>query len=107
MPDAYSTRPEHNIGGDRLTRLKEFHKNYKDDGSNTSRNAPIEVELAYEILREEGKGNPVYFKTLIRDVISVMDKTVQNEAAADVTVYPCRQRLILTPGVQVLSPRST
>ena len=87
MPDAYSTRPEHNIGGDRLTRLKEFHRNYKDDGSNTSRNAPIEVELAYEILREEGKGNPVYFKTLIRDVISVMDKTVQNEAAAISEIY--------------------
>lgn len=59
----------------------------KDDGNRSSRNAPIEVELAYQILSDSGKENPLYFKKLIREVIDVTHKTVQNEAAAISEIY--------------------
>lgn len=46
-----------------------------------------EVDLAYQILSEAGKDNPLYFKKLIREVIARKNKTVQNEAAAISEIY--------------------
>ena len=46
-----------------------------------------EVDLAYQILSDSGKENPLYFKKLIREVIARQNKTVQNEAAAISEVY--------------------
>ena len=46
-----------------------------------------EVELAYQILSESGKENPLYFKKLIREVIARKNITVQNEAAAISEIY--------------------
>ena len=46
-----------------------------------------EVDLAYKILSEAGKENPMYFKKLIREVIARKNKTVQNEAAAISEIY--------------------
>ncbi|MBR0287562.1 MAG: DNA-directed RNA polymerase subunit delta [Selenomonadaceae bacterium] len=46
-----------------------------------------EVDLAYQILSESGKDNPVYFKNLIREIIARKNKTVQNEAAAISEIY--------------------
>ena len=46
-----------------------------------------EVDLAYQILSEAGKDNPIYFKKLIREVISRQNKVVQNEAAAISEIY--------------------
>lgn len=46
-----------------------------------------EVELAYQILSEAGKENPLYFKKLIREVIARKNITVQNEAAAISEIY--------------------
>lgn len=46
-----------------------------------------EVDLAYQILSEAGKENPLYFKKLIREVIARKGKTVQNEAAAISEIY--------------------
>lgn len=46
-----------------------------------------EVDLAYQILSEAGKDNPIYFKKLIREVIARKGKTVQNEAAAISEIY--------------------
>lgn len=46
-----------------------------------------EVDLAYQILSEAGKENPLNFKRLIREVITRKNKTVQNEAAAISEIY--------------------
>ena len=46
-----------------------------------------EVDIAYQILSEAGKDNPLYFKKLIREVIARQHKTVQNEAAAISEIY--------------------
>ena len=46
-----------------------------------------EVDLAYQILSEAGKDNPVYFKKLIREIIKKKNKIVQNEAAAISEIY--------------------
>ena len=46
-----------------------------------------EVDVAYQILSESGKENPLYFKKLIREVIARKNKTVQNEAAAISEIY--------------------
>jgi DNA-directed RNA polymerase subunit delta len=46
-----------------------------------------DVDLAYQILSESGKENPLYFKKLIREVITRKNKTVQNEAAAISEIY--------------------
>ena len=46
-----------------------------------------EVDLAFKILSESGKSNPLYFKTLIREVIARKNKIVQNEAAAISEIY--------------------
>lgn len=46
-----------------------------------------EVDLAYQILVESGKDNPIYFKKLIREIISKKNKIVQNEAAAISEIY--------------------
>ena len=46
-----------------------------------------EVDLAYQILSEAGKDNPVYFKKLIREIIDKKNKVVQNEAAAISEIY--------------------
>ncbi len=46
-----------------------------------------EVDLAYQILSEAGKDNPIYFKKLIREIIARKNKTVQNEAAAISEIY--------------------
>ena len=53
---------------------------------NNFENIP-EVELAYQILSESGKENPLYFKKWIREVISRKNITVQNEAAAISEIY--------------------
>ena len=46
-----------------------------------------EVDLAYQILSDAGKDNPMYFKTLIRQIIAKKNKIVQNEAAAISEIY--------------------
>lgn len=46
-----------------------------------------EVDLAYQILSESGKENPIYFKKLIREIIAKKNKVVQNEAAAISEIY--------------------
>ena len=46
-----------------------------------------EVDIAYKLLTESGKDNPVHFKTLIRTIIALKGKTVQNEAAAISEIY--------------------
>ena len=46
-----------------------------------------EVDLAYQILSESGKDNPIYFKKLIREIIAKKNKIVQNEAAAISEIY--------------------
>ncbi len=46
-----------------------------------------EVDLAYQILSESGKENPIYFKKLIRQIIAKKNKVVQNEAAAISEIY--------------------
>ena len=46
-----------------------------------------EVDIAYQILSKAGKDNPIYFKTLIREIIAKKNKVVQNEAAAISEIY--------------------
>lgn len=46
-----------------------------------------EVDIAYQILSAAGKDNPIYFKTLIHEVIAKKNKIVQNEAAAISEIY--------------------
>ena len=46
-----------------------------------------EVDLAYKILSESGKDNPIHYKALILDILKRMNKEVQNEAAAISEVY--------------------
>ena len=46
-----------------------------------------EVDLAYQILSEAGKDNPIYFKKLILEIIARQNKTVQNEATAISEIY--------------------
>jgi len=46
-----------------------------------------EVDLAYKILSESGKDNPIHYKALILDILNRMNKEVQNEAAAISEVY--------------------
>ena len=46
-----------------------------------------EVDLAYQILSESGKENPLYFKKWIREIIARKNMTVQNEAAAISEIY--------------------
>ena len=46
-----------------------------------------EVDLAYRILTESGKDNPIYYKDLILDILNRKQKEVQNEAAAISEVY--------------------
>lgn len=46
-----------------------------------------EVDLAYKILTDSGKDNPIHYKTLILDILDKKNKSVQNEAAAISEVY--------------------
>ena len=46
-----------------------------------------EVDIAYKLLAESGKDNPVYFKTLIRTIIKLKGKPVQNEASEISEIY--------------------
>lgn len=46
-----------------------------------------EVDLAYRILTESGKDNPLNFKTLILEILDKKNKSVQNEAVAISEVY--------------------
>ena len=46
-----------------------------------------EVDLAYQILCQSGKENPIYFKTLIREIIAGKNIPVQNEAAVISEIY--------------------
>ena len=46
-----------------------------------------EVDLAYQILTESGKDNPIFYKDLILDILKRKKKEVQNEAAAISEVY--------------------
>ena len=46
-----------------------------------------DIELAYQILSDAGKDNPIYYKDLILDIFNKKKKAVQNEAAAISEVY--------------------
>lgn len=46
-----------------------------------------EVDLAYQILTDSGKDNPIHYKTLILDILKLKNKPTQNEAAAISEVY--------------------
>ena len=46
-----------------------------------------EVDLAYQILNESGKDNPIYYKDLILDILKKKNKPIQSEAAAISEVY--------------------
>ena len=46
-----------------------------------------EVDVAYRILTESGKDNPLYFKDLILEILDKKNKSVQNEAVAISEVY--------------------
>ena len=46
-----------------------------------------EVDLAYQILCEAGKDNPLYFKDLILEVIRRQNRAVQNEASVISEIY--------------------
>ncbi len=46
-----------------------------------------EVDLAYQILNDAGKDNPIYYKDLILDILKKKNKSTQNEAAAISEVY--------------------
>lgn len=46
-----------------------------------------ELDLAYQILNDAGKDNPIYYKDLILDVLKKKGKSLQNEAAAISEVY--------------------
>ena len=45
------------------------------------------VDIAYKILNDSGKENPIYYKDLILDILSRQNKAVQNEAAAISEIY--------------------
>ena len=46
-----------------------------------------EVDLAYQILTNAGKDNPIYYKDLILEILEKKNKPAQNEAAAISEVY--------------------
>ena len=46
-----------------------------------------EVDLAYRILTESGKDNPIFYRDLILEIIDKKNKSVQNEAVAISEVY--------------------
>jgi len=46
-----------------------------------------ELELAYKILSDSGKDNPIYYKDLILEILDKKNKSVQNEAVAISEVY--------------------
>ena len=46
-----------------------------------------EVDLAYQILNDAGKDNPIFYKDLILDILNKKGKSLQNEAAAISEVY--------------------
>ena len=46
-----------------------------------------EVDLAYQILTESGKDNPIHYRDLILDILAKKNKSTQNEAAAISEVY--------------------
>ena len=46
-----------------------------------------EVELAYKILTDSGKDNPIHYRDLILDILAKKNKSTQNEAAAISEVY--------------------
>ena len=46
-----------------------------------------EVDLAYQILTNAGKGNEIYYKDLILEILKMKNKSTQNEAAAISEVY--------------------
>lgn len=46
-----------------------------------------EVDLAYRILTDSGKDNPIHFKDLILEVLNKKNKPIQNESVAISEVY--------------------
>ena len=46
-----------------------------------------EVDLAYQILNDAGKDNPIFYKDLILEILKKKNKSTQNEAAAISEVY--------------------
>ena len=46
-----------------------------------------EVDVAYRILTDAGKDNPIHFKDLILEILAKKNKSVQNEAVAISEVY--------------------
>ncbi len=82
---------EHNRGIDKSRRLKNFHDENPTDTSvadtPVQEDSTPEVDLAYQILSEAGKDNPIYFKNLIRQVIEKKNIAVQNEAVTISEIY--------------------
>ena len=86
---------QHNKAADKARRLQEFgDKNPEDTpvrkpsfDNNKTPSEMNEADLAYQILSAAGKDNPIYFKTLIREIIAKKNKVVQNEAAAISEIY--------------------
>ena len=46
-----------------------------------------EVDLAYQILTDSGKDNPIHYKDLILEILEKKNKSTQNKAAAISEVY--------------------
>ena len=46
-----------------------------------------EVDLAYQILTNAGKDNPIFYKDLILEILKKKNKSIQNEAVAISEVY--------------------
>lgn len=46
-----------------------------------------EVDLAYQILTDSGKDNPIHYKDLILKILEKKNKSTQNKAAAISEVY--------------------
>ena len=46
-----------------------------------------EVDIAYQILNETDKDNPIYWKDLVLEILKKKNKSTQNEATAISEVY--------------------
>ena len=95
-PGPGRTTGEHNRASDKARRLNEYHdeqnkKDMSESNSPIDTDKPLlelsEVDIAYQILNESDKDNPIHFKKLIREVIARQNKIVQNEAAAISEIY--------------------
>ncbi len=55
--------------------------------SETNYEEITEVDLAYQILTDSGKDNPIHYKNLILEILEKKNKSTQNKAAAISEVY--------------------